>query len=117
MVAPQRRSIASPSSCAVAGGITGAVRLKRGAGAGCTTPPTFAKVPRATLCGCAGASSQSSTGAKQASLPSSSTHHSSRVRVRNRSAMRSLSSGQRSASICASKAVSSAMPQRSRSSA
>ncbi len=64
-----------------------------------------------------GASSQSSTGAKQASLPSSSAHHSSRVRVRNTSAMRSLSSGQRSASICASKAGSSAMPQRSRSSA
>ena len=76
------------------------VREKRGAGAGCTTPCTVTKVPRAWLCTCCGASSKSSTGAKHASVPSSSAHHSSRVRVRNTSASRSFIMGQPERSIC-----------------
>ena len=39
------------------------VRLKRGAGAGWSTPPASTNVPRAARCGCCGASSASSTGA------------------------------------------------------
>src|SRR5690606_2667886 len=50
------------------------VRLNRGAGAGWTTPSTSTKVPRWRLCGCATASSGSSTGATQASVPSKRAH-------------------------------------------
>ena len=38
------------------------VRLKRGAGPGCTMPATSTNVPRCWLCGCSGASVSDSTG-------------------------------------------------------
>ena len=55
------------------GGVGGSsrVRLKRGAGAGCATPSSSTNAGRARLCGWCGASSIDSTGAKQASVPSS----------------------------------------------
>ena len=59
------------------------VRLKRGAGAGCTIPSISAKVLRAARCACFGASLQSSTGVTQVLLPSKTRAHSSRVRVLN----------------------------------
>ena len=55
------------------------VREKRGAGAGCSTSATSTKLLRATLCGSRRASDHDSTGAKQASEPSNTLHHSSRV--------------------------------------
>ena len=55
------------------------VRLKRGDGAGCMMPSTSTKVLRALLCGCSGASKIDSTGAKQTSVPSMISRHSSRV--------------------------------------
>src|SRR5690349_8285368 len=45
------------------------VRPNRGAGAGWMTPPTSMNVPRAALCGWAGASPGLTTGATQASEP------------------------------------------------
>jgi hypothetical protein len=50
------------------------VRLKRGAGDGCTTPWFSKKVARATLCGWRAASPVRSTGPKQTSVFSSSVH-------------------------------------------
>ena len=69
------------------------VLLNLGAGAGCTTPSVFTNVPRAALCGCIGASSQSNPGAKHASVPSSNSHHAARVRVANKAARRAFKSG------------------------
>src|SRR5215472_2008752 len=71
-------SVCSPGP---GGGETGpaGVRLKRGAGAGWGIPASSIKLSRAWLCGWTGASSIASTGAKQASLPSMSSHHSSLV--------------------------------------
>ncbi|MCY1314021.1 hypothetical protein D9M70_646020 [compost metagenome] len=63
-------------------GVAG-VRLRRGAGEGMIAPSLSKNMPRAWLCGCWGASLKSSTGEKQASVPSSSLHHSSRLRLRN----------------------------------
>ena len=81
---PQSSSASSVCWPANDGGrwIAPGVREKRGPGAGCTTPLRSTKVPRSTLCGCFGASSIDSTGAKHASVVSSSAHHSSRVLVR-----------------------------------
>ena len=77
------RVAAGPGPGAVASRLTsGRVRLKRGAGAGCTTPPTSTNALRVTLWGCFGASASDSTGAKQTSDPSMMRHHSSRVLVR-----------------------------------
>ena len=50
-----------------------------GAGAGWITPSNSTKVFRATLCACLGASSRSSTGAKQTSVASMISHHSAWV--------------------------------------
>jgi len=58
------------------------------AGAGCVTLPTETWPLRAMACGCVAASENVSTGAKQASEPSNTRHHSSRVRVRNSAAKR-----------------------------
>ena len=52
------------------------VRLKRGAGAGCTRPSTSTKVARAWLCGCRWASHGERTGTAQASVPSKIAVHS-----------------------------------------
>ena len=53
----RRPSRAAPRRCArpparAAAGSRARVRLKRGAGAGCDTPATSMKVPRAVMCGC-----------------------------------------------------------------
>ena len=92
---PKRRtpSRPAPRRCAgpagrVARPISGTVRLKRGAGAGWTTPSISMKVCRPALCGWSRASSGLRTGAKQASVPSNRAHHSSRVLVRTSAAMR-----------------------------
>ena len=55
--------------------ISAGVRLKRGAGAGCRLPSTATNVPRATLCGCRGASCSASTAVAHASSPSSTAAH------------------------------------------
>ena len=54
------------------------------------------------LCGCRGASSRESTGAKQASAPSKTSHHSLRLRVRKSAASSALRSGQLARSRCTS---------------
>ncbi len=69
------------------------VRLKRGAGPGCTIPSTSTKVPRARLWGWVWASHGDSTGAPQASVPEKASVHSSRVRVRKTAANRSFMAG------------------------
>ena len=51
-------------------GVSGTLRLKRGAGAGCVTPSISTYVPRALRWGCSGASFKFNTGAKQDSVPS-----------------------------------------------
>ena len=64
--------------------LLGVVRLKRGAGAGCTTPSTSTNVPRAfEVRMLAAPRDQSSTGATQASVCSNSAAHSSRAFVLN----------------------------------
>ena len=74
--------------------MSGLVRLKRGAGAGCTIPSISMKVPRALLCRWCGASAIDRTGATQASEPSRSAHHSAAVRVASRAAIVVLIAGQ-----------------------
>ena len=59
---------------------------RRGATAGCRTPECSSYVARATRCGWCCASVSDSTGATQASVPSNSAVHSSRVRWANTSA-------------------------------
>ena len=93
------------------------VRLKRGAGAGCTTPSTSTKVDRAWLCGCRCASHGERTGATQASVPSKTASHSSRVLVATDGGTRSFMAGQFALSFCAAKRGSPASPRPSRSSA
>ena len=92
------------------------MRLKRGAGAGWTTPSTSTKVSRARLWGWAGASPSESTGAKHTSLPSMISHHSSRVFVRKMAANRSVAFAHSSRSNWAGREAGST-PVRSRSSA
>src|SRR5262249_17455087 len=70
------------------------VREKRGAGAGWATPPTSTKLPRAALCGWRLDSENVSTGAKQASEPSNTLHHSVWVFSLNLPWRTSRSSGQ-----------------------
>ena len=81
MLKPQSCNAASVALPDGAGalGTSGAVREKRGAGAGCWTPSTSVKVPRCTLCGCARASFIVRTGAKHTSWPAKNSTHSSRV--------------------------------------
>ena len=86
-------SVCSPGYAGGRSSVDG-VRSNRGAGADCGTPSTVRYVPRAARCGCAAASSQSSTGATHASLPANTAVHSSRVRVANSSAQRRLAAGQ-----------------------
>lgn len=93
------------------------IPFERGAGAGCVTPSISMKVLRAMLCGCAGASSMSSTGAKQMSVPSMRSTHSARVRVAIAAATRRLSSGHWRLSIWREKTGSPSRPSASRSSA
>ena len=62
------------------------VREKRGAGAGCTTPSSSTNVRARAIVRMRRRLGERSTGAKQASLPSSSSHHSSRVFVLERAA-------------------------------
>ena len=94
----------------------GTVRLKRGAGAGWTTPSTSTNVSRARLWGWAGASASESTGAKQTSLPSMISHHSSRVFVRKIAANRSVTFAHSLRSNCPGREAGST-PVRSSSSA
>lgn len=80
----ERPSSASNVSESAPGGRDGdwmapGVLVNRGAGAGWMTPSCSTNVPRARLCGWSGASMSESTGAKQTSLPSRSSHHSARV--------------------------------------
>ena len=73
-------------------------------------------VRRETLCGWAGASASVSTGAKQVSVPSSSSRHSSSGLVLNTAARRALPSVQVAGSLCW-RSSSSPRPRRSSSSA
>ncbi len=98
------------------GGAAG-VALKRGAGAGCNTPSAVKKVPRARLCGCAGASAIERTGAKHASVISSIAHHSARVRDLNIAVNLARCAGQERGSFWAAKSGSSASHVRTRNSA
>ncbi len=79
-------------------GTAGLVRMKRGAG--WVTLSSSMNVPRATLCGCVGASRIDRTGAKQVSVASSKAHHSSRVLPRKRSARIIFISGHFALSHC-----------------
>ena len=92
---PASASTSSVCWPAWAGGarISPGVRLNRGAGPGWVMPATSTNVPRSTLCGCSTASGMASTGAKHTSVPSMSSHHSSRVLVRKMPASRSFSAG------------------------
>jgi hypothetical protein len=76
------------------------VREKRGAGAGCSTRLTLTKALRARLCGWRGASDHDSTGAKQASEPSNTFTHSSRVFALKAAAKAALCSGHLARSCC-----------------
>lgn len=101
----ESQSFSASSTVSGAAGLGGVgfpvgVPLKRGAGAGCTTPSTSTKLPRSLKCACPDASANESTGAKQTSVPSSSAHHSARVRVRTRSATAALAHGQAERSYC-----------------
>ncbi len=83
---PQAASASRVCSPGRAGGASrvGAVREKRGAGAGWVTPSRSTKVPRAARCGWCGASARGTTGATQASVPSKTSAHSACVFSRNR---------------------------------
>ena len=96
--------------------ISAVVRLNRGAGAGWVTPPCSTKVPRSTLWGWAAASLIVRTGAKQTSVCSMISHHSSRVLPRKISVSRSLSGPHSPWSICLANCSSSERPVRRRSS-
>ena len=93
----QSRATSAVSAPGRAGPLRTAVGVaeKRGAGAGWVMPPWSVKVPRAARCGWCGASRRDSTGATQASEPSKTAVHSSRVRVLKRAATASRSSPQR----------------------
>ena len=65
-----------------------------GAGAGCSMPPTTTMFSRAALWWCRDASDRPRTGEKQASLPSRSSHHSSRVLLAKACSRRSSMTGQ-----------------------
>ena len=86
------------------------VRLNRGDGAGCVTPPWLSNVPLAALCGCPAASSIRSTGATHASVPSKSSAHSARVRVSKTALSFARICGQRALSSVCAKEGSSASP-------
>src|ERR1035438_2600505 len=75
-------------------GVAHGVRSNRGAGPGWVTPPTLMNVPRAALCGWAGASPGLSTGATQASEPSNNSTSSAWVRPANSRASRARRAGQ-----------------------
>ena len=79
-VTPHALSNASPPNPRSGGGalIAPGVRENRGATAGCTTPKCSSNVLRAFMWWCFGASAMLNTGAKHASVPSSSCAHSSR---------------------------------------
>src|ERR1017187_7266741 len=89
--APSEGENPAPASTAsvFAPGLTGGagtpagVRPNRGAGAGWITPPTLMNMPRAALCGWAGASPGLSTGATHASEPSNNSTSSAWVRCAN----------------------------------
>ena len=97
-------------------GTAAGVRLNRGAGAGWRTPPTSMNVPRATLCGCPGASAMLSTGVTQASDPSNTSAHSAWVLAANAAVSRSRSAGQPDGSSCGGRSETSS-PSRPTSSA
>ena len=69
-------------------------------GRGCVTPLRSTNVPRAMLCGCCGASAIDNTGAKQMSVCSMISHHSSRVFSLKRAMSSVLRSGQAERLIC-----------------
>ena len=93
---PSSASTASVSAPGQGGGRSSVdgVRSNRGAGADCGTPPADGTCRGRPGAGAAAASSQSSTGATQASLPANTSAHSSRVRVANSSAQRCFAAGQ-----------------------
>ncbi len=95
---------------------SGRVRLKRGAGAGCSMPLMRMKLWRAVAWGCLRDSSRERTGAKQESLPSNTSHHSCRVFVLKSTAKRSFHFDHSSPFICWVGSRSS-MPRRESSSA
>src|SRR5262245_32913592 len=99
---PQSPSTASVSAPRGRGGNPKSawVRLKRGAGAGCSTSSRRTKVWRILLCGWCSTSASDSTGATQASLPANTASHSSRVRVAMMRAKCWASTGHPSRSYC-----------------
>ena len=87
----------SPVCSPMAGGGSSSragVAEKRGAGAGWTTSSRVTNVPRATLCGCCGASDIDNTGKTHPSTPAKSSSDAARVREANSAASRSRSAGQ-----------------------
>src|SRR6185503_8324320 len=114
---PQSASAARPPSPRSGGArrTPPGVREYRGAAAGCSTPATVTKFARATLCGSSLASENVNTGAKHASEPSNTAHHSARVFDLNTFVKRSRSTGQPLRSCCCG-SVSPASPRRSSSS-
>ena len=81
----QSASTDSTSSGSPGGpGSVAGVRENRGAGAACGTPSGATTVPRALTCGWSATSPSASTGVTQASVPSKTATHSSRVRARER---------------------------------
>ena len=115
------QSVSTSSVCwpGHAGGrwISPGVRLNRGDGAGCSKPSRSTIVSRACTWGCAAASSIVSTGAKHASVRSSTSHHSSRVLLMNSAVNRSRRSGHVDWFIWSPSGTSSVSPTRSISSA
>ena len=83
-------------------GVVGTVRLKRGAGAGCTMPSTSTKVPRAFRCGCSGASDQSQHGrhAGVGVLRSSAAHSSRGLGLESARRALAFAAGQLAGSFC-----------------